>query len=61
MPHRLRGSGLGLALTRALVERLGGTIMLDSKPGRGSIFRFTLPTAAGVSSQPEQPDVAGGI
>jgi PAS domain S-box-containing protein len=46
VPHRLRGSGLGLALTRALVERLGGTIMLDSKPGRGSIFRFTLPTAA---------------
>jgi signal transduction histidine kinase len=28
VPHRLRGSGLGLALTRALVERLGGTIML---------------------------------
>jgi len=58
VPHRLRGSGLGLALTRALVERLGGSIMLDSKPGRGSIFRFTLPAATGAMAQ---PDAAGGI
>jgi len=58
VPHRLRGSGLGLALTRALVERQGGAIALDSKPGRGSIFRFTLPAAAHAASQ---PDAAGGL
>jgi PAS domain S-box-containing protein len=51
VPHRLRGSGLGLALTRALVERLGGTIALDSAPGRGSIFRFTLPAQIDAASQ----------
>jgi PAS domain S-box-containing protein len=58
VPHRLRGSGLGLALTRALVERLGGTISLDSKPGRGSIFRFTVPVA---TAQVGQTQSAGGV
>jgi PAS domain S-box-containing protein len=62
VPHRLRGSGLGLALTRALVERLGGTISLDSKPGRGSIFRFTVPLATTPQVGRLDPaDTAGGI
>jgi PAS domain S-box-containing protein len=62
VPHRLRGSGLGLALTRALVERLGGTIMLDSRPGQGSIFRFTLPTSPGAAPRPDaDADAVGGM
>jgi signal transduction histidine kinase len=40
-----RGSGIGLALVRALVRRLGGNIRLDSTPGKGSTFTFTLPVA----------------
>jgi signal transduction histidine kinase/HAMP domain-containing protein len=40
-----RGSGLGLALGRRLVESLGGQIAVESRLGHGTTFRFTLPVA----------------
>jgi signal transduction histidine kinase/DNA-binding response OmpR family regulator len=42
------GTGLGLAITRRLVELHGGTLGLESQPGSGSCFFFTLPVAEDV-------------
>lgn len=43
--HDRRGSGMGLAICRRIVERYGGTITAQSTPGQGSVFIFTLPPA----------------
>jgi signal transduction histidine kinase/DNA-binding NarL/FixJ family response regulator len=42
------GSGLGLTITRKLIEMMGGAIEVSSLPGEGSVFRIVLP--AGVES-----------
>jgi PAS domain S-box-containing protein len=38
-----QGAGLGLSITKAYVEMLGGAITLESEPGKGSVFTFTIP------------------
>jgi PAS domain S-box-containing protein len=43
LSRRYEGTGLGLPLARALVELHGGTLSLESMPGRGTTVRITLP------------------
>lgn len=50
---RRDGVGLGLAIARAIVEVMGGTLRLDSTPGAGARFAFTLDLPA--SAPPAQP------
>jgi signal transduction histidine kinase len=40
---RLSGQGLGLAIVKIIVELHGGQVTVESKPGEGSVFKFTLP------------------
>jgi signal transduction histidine kinase len=44
--RRPGGSGLGLAIVQALAERSGGSVSLDTAPGRGTTVSLTLPTAS---------------
>ena len=56
--RRIGGAGLGLAISRRLAELLGGTIAVESAPGRGSSFRLTLPCVAGAPAT--SPPAAAG-
>lgn len=48
---RLRGTGLGLSLSKRLAELLGGCVALDSTLGRGSTFSVTLPLRLGLGQE----------
>jgi signal transduction histidine kinase len=43
--HRPQGTGLGLPISRQIVEHFGGRLWLESTPGQGSRFSFSLPWA----------------
>jgi signal transduction histidine kinase len=46
------GTGLGLNISRQLVEAMGGTIGFDSEPGKETVFWFTCPLADAAGNAP---------
>jgi signal transduction histidine kinase len=44
--HDTAGSGLGLSIVKAIVQRHGGTVTVSSAPERGSIFTIRLPAGS---------------
>ncbi|WP_170985268.1 ATP-binding protein [Roseomonas sp. AR75] len=53
--RRHGGSGLGLMICRRLVGLMGGEIGVESEPGAGSVFRFTLPLREASADTPLEP------
>lgn len=61
---RRDGSGLGLAVTRQIVEAQGGAVSVSSRPGGGSTFSAWLPTEIDAPSAParmQAPDLLGAV
>ena len=57
----VEGAGIGLALVKQLVEAMGGNIQVESAPGEGSAFSFTVPLATdleAVAAADDEPPVA---
>jgi CheY-like chemotaxis protein len=50
---KIEGTGIGLTITRQLVDLMGGAIGVDSEVGRGSTFWIELPVAAGTAARAE--------
>ncbi|MGA8264038.1 MAG: ATP-binding protein, partial [Ignavibacteriaceae bacterium] len=52
------GNGLGLALSKRFIEKMGGSLLVDSIKGVGSTFTFTLPLSQNIASKTKQNEIA---
>jgi two-component system phosphate regulon sensor histidine kinase PhoR len=59
LDHGVKGTGIGLAMVKHIVDAHAGRITVDSEPGRGSTFTIVLPTSrdwgSGIGDQPSGP------
>ena len=61
MTEKPQGTGLGLPISRQIIEHLGGRLWVESEPGHGATFAFELPASesgAGHESAAEAHDSA---
>lgn len=53
MTNKVQGTGLGMAITKNIVDLMDGTITVESEPGKGSRFRVTLTLPIDYSAEPK--------
>jgi len=55
----IEGTGIGLVISQRLLELMGGTLAVESQPGQGSVFTFTLPATDEAAA--DEPDAAESL
>ncbi len=60
--HHSEGSGLGMTISKSIIERLGGEIWIESEPGQGTTVFFTLPSSGRIlENQAQEEHLKNGI